>query len=176
MKILAEIIRDEVLPVIQAGLIDCNFTLLSLIIPTKKGNETYWIELLDSNQKRCEPAYINDRSDLWVAFILDYIDDEVEKEKGKTVYYQTTAYIDVVCYSKTFREAPDYLRSRLSSLGFIRLQRFNPKAYDILTKITNIKEYDFSHDLFSQRIKLIYRTDPCAPMTLQGVEACPDGN
>lgn len=176
MKILDSIIRDKVIPVLQAGLIDCVYSLHSLIIPTKKGSEIYWVEYTDPNQKRCEPAYLNDRSDLWIAFILDYVDDNPEQSKGKKNIYQSTAYIDVIGYSKTFREAPDYVRSRLSSLSFIELERYNPKSYDILSKVTNVKEYDFSHDLFSQRIKLIFRTDFCDPLTLQGVEACPNDN
>ncbi len=172
MKILNDIITNEVLPVIQTGLIDCNSSLFSVIIPVNRGKEIYWIEYGEDNEKRCDPVHLNDKSDLWVACVVNSQPSEVIQEMGKKKRYNVSANIDVIGYSKVFRQAPDYVVSRLATIPFITIkdQRYN--SYDILKRMVNVPDYNPQHDLFSINIELKYKTDFCTSETLTGVGAC----
>lgn len=174
MKELNNIIKSNVIPVVQAGLIDCESKLYSIVIPINRKNEKYWIEYDDPNQLRCDPVHLNDKCDLWMAVIVNTINYELIQDMGKKKRYNAIADIDIIGYSKVFREAPDYLTTCLSKIKDVTMKSFRPNSYDVLKRMTNVEDYNTQHDLFAINIDLIYKTDFCTSLTLTGQEACSD--
>lgn len=171
MKILNQLIKANIIPILEAGLIDCDYNLYGLVTPVKTDKEIKHAEYDDSS-KICVGIHPDDKKDLWGVFILDSIDPVIISEIGTKKRYNAVASIDFIGYSKTFREAPDYVMSRFAKVKNLTFTRLDPDSYKALQRLSNSKYYNTQHDLFTVSFKYNYVTDFCSVETLTGVEAC----
>lgn len=172
MKILNDLLKANVLPVLQSGLIDADASLYGIVKPVRKTKDSVSFVEYDDDSKVCVGIHPDDKKDLWVAMFCDRILPEVEAEIGKKKRYSAVGKIELVGYSKTFRLACDYVVSQLSKVPHLTITEINEDSYKALTRLSESKSYNVQHDLFTISFDYTYKTDFCTVETLTGTEAC----
>lgn len=172
MKILNDLLKANVLPAIQSGLIDADASLYGIVVPVKKTKDSTSFVEYDDNSKLCVGIHPDDKKDLWVAMFCNTINTEVISEIGKKKRYSAVGRIELVGYSKTFRLACDYVVSQLSKVAHLTITEVNTDSYKALKRLSESKSYNVQHDLFTISFDYAYKTDFCTVETLTGTGAC----
>jgi hypothetical protein len=168
MKALNTIIKTVVNPAL--GLSSPNKTF-GLVIPVKKLDVDYFHEYDDSTDAA---VHIADNVDVYLYHRLTKPEQfDVLDTQGKETRYRVTANIDLVLYSRLFREAPDYIVSKLSKVKNLVIKSRDSDSWKILANNTPKKDYNTNHDLVTINYDITYTSDKCTVETLgTGIADC----
>lgn len=167
MKALNELIKTKINPALS---IPAGNKVYGLVSPTKKQGVIYFHEYDDPNNN---PVHIADNVDIVIYHRL--IDEQAQpiSSMGKNTRYSIVANIDLVLYSRLFREAPDYILSKLSKVPKLLIRRRDSDSWKILTENTPKTDYNTNHDLVIINYEYTYTSDQCSVLALgQEIEGC----
>lgn len=167
MKALNELIKTKINPALS---IPAGNKVYGLVSPTKKQGVIYFHEYDDPNNN---PVHIADNVDIVIYHRLINEVADVIGYRGKETKYKITARIDLILYSRLYREAPDYLLSKLSKVPKLLVRERDSDSWKILTDNTPKTDYNTNHDLIVISYDYTYTSDQCSVLTLgEDIEGC----